>query len=227
VRVMVGDRDTLSSTVLPEPPLRILLVDDHPMFRAGFALRVAEDFNVIGEAGSAAEALDVASRFAIDCAVIDVFMPVTSGISLAAELHIVQPDCRILGLSGSAEPSMIANLLRAGASGFALKTQPVLELIEAIRTVARGERYLPPSISPEPIDSAIATTVTGGLGTLTRREREVFEHVIRGHSNSSIASALGISPRTVETHRLRVSHKLATHSIADMMRVNAANGELA
>ncbi|MEO6877701.1 MAG: response regulator transcription factor [Gemmatimonadaceae bacterium] len=224
---MIGDRSTLSSMLLAGPPLRILLVDDHPMFRAGFALRVAEDFNVIGEAGNAAEALDVASRFAIDCAIIDVFMPVTSGISLAAELHKVQPHCRILGLSGSAEPSMIANLLRAGASGFALKTQPVLEIIEAIRTVARGVRYLPPSTSVEAVDSAIATTDMGALGALTRREREVFELVIRGHTSASISSALGISPRTVETHRLRASQKLATHSIADMMRANAAVGDLA
>ncbi len=206
------------------PPLRLLLVDDHPMFRAGFALRVSEEFTVVGEAGDAVEALEVATRCQLDVAIIDVFLPVMSGVSLASELRRVQPSCKILGLSGHDEPSLIANLLHAGANGFAMKTQPVLEILDAIRTVARGVRYLPPSASHDAIGLAIATTDTGVLGRLTVREREVFELVIRGHSNSSISGLLGISPRTVETHRLRASHKLATHTLADMMRVNATSG---
>ncbi len=208
--------------------LQILIVDDHPLFRAGLAhaLRSEPDLRVLAEAAAPADVLAVARATAIDVAIVDVLMPGMSGISLAGELRELQPRCAILGLSVIDEPSLIADMLLAGASGFALKTQPIEDIIAAVRCVAGGVRYLPPRVSRDAIDRELASTTERPLRALTRREREVFELVIRGHSNDAIATRLSIARRTVETHRLRVAHKLSARSIAEMMRVAAVHGGL-
>jgi DNA-binding NarL/FixJ family response regulator len=164
---------------------------------------------------------------AIDVAVIDVLMPSVSGISLASQLRELQPRCKVLGLSVIDEPCLIADMLRAGAAGFALKTQPIEEIVDAIRTVLGGVRYLPPRVSHDAIERELATTTGRPLQRLTPREREVFELVIRGHSSDQIANRLFIARRTVETHRQRVMTKLSAHSIVEMLRVAALHGGLA
>ena len=105
------------------------------------ALRSEADFEIVGEAGSAQEAIDLVSRVQVDIAVVDILMPGVSGITLATELHERQPTCRVLGLSVIDEPGLIADMLRAHACGFALKTQPVAEIVDAIRQVLGGLRY--------------------------------------------------------------------------------------
>lgn len=207
----------------------IAVVDDHPLFREGLvvALRRELDLDVIGEAGGAAGALELARRCELDLAVIDVLMPDMTGISLASELFAIQPRCKILGLSVIEEPGLIADMLRAHACGYALKTQPIAEIVEAIRQVLGGLRYLPPGVSGDAVDAELARTVLDPLQRLTRREREVFELLIRGHSNDEIATHLVISRRTVETHRLRIGKKLSVHSIAQLQRIAARHGGLA
>jgi two-component system uhpT operon response regulator UhpA len=206
----------------------VLLVDDHPLFRAGLAqvLSYEPDLHVIAEVGSAAEAAEVARREPIDIAVLDVLMPTTSGISLASQILELRPNCRLLALSVLDEPVMIAAMLRSGACGYALKTQPPNEITEAIRTVLAGQRYLPPNVAREEV---LARVNNNGepLQRLTRREREIFDLLIRGHSNDDIGSRLFIARRTVETHRQRIMKKLATHSIVEMIRVAARQGALA
>jgi DNA-binding NarL/FixJ family response regulator len=132
----------------------------------------------------------------------------------------------VLGLSVIDEPGLIADMLRAHACGFALKTQPVVEIIDAIRQVLGGLRYLPPRVSADAIDEKLQRTMTDPLQRLTRREREVFELLIRGHSNDEIATKLFIARRTVETHRQRVMNKLSAHSIIHMQRIAARHGGL-
>src|SRR5262249_4773993 len=151
-------------------------------------------------------------------AVLDVLMPTTSGISLAAQILDIRPSCKLLALSVLDEPVMIAAMLRSGASGYALKTQPPNEITEAIRTVLAGQRYLPPNV---PRDEVLQRVNGNGepLQRLTRREREIFDLLIRGHSNDDIGTRLFIARRTVETHRQRIMKKLATHSIVEMIRV--------
>jgi len=209
-------------------PVTILVVDDHPLFRQGLvvALRTQIDFDVVAEAGDRAEAIDLIGRETIDLAVIDVVMPKASGISLAADLYDLQPACRVLGLSVIDEPGLIANLLREHACGYALKTQPIVEIIAAIRHVLGGSRYLPPTISADAVDAELATGGMDSSKRLTRREREVFELLIRGHTNDEIAIRMRITRRTVETHRQRVKGKLSPHSIARMQHVVARNGGL-
>jgi DNA-binding NarL/FixJ family response regulator len=205
---------------------QVAVVDDHPLFRHGLAvtLRGETDLEVVFEAGSAAEAVELAKHVALDVVVVDVLMPTMSGISLTSQLFEIQPQCRVLGLSVINEPGLIADMLRAHACGFALKTQPPTEIIDAIRQVLGGLCYLPPGVSRDAIDTELAGTGLHPFLRLTRREREVFELVIRGLSNDEIATKLSIARRTAETHRQRIINKLSTHSVAQMQRIAALHG---
>ena len=122
-------------------------MDDHPLFREGLAVALGResDLEIVGEAGDAVEAIALATRMELDVAVVDVLMPTVSGLGLASELFELQPNCRVLALSVIDEPCIIADMLRAHACGFALKNQPVAEIVDAIRQVLGGLRYLPPS----------------------------------------------------------------------------------
>jgi DNA-binding NarL/FixJ family response regulator len=208
--------------------VRVALVDDHPLFREGLAVALTRgaDLDLVGEAGNAEEARELARSTQIDVAIVDILMPSVSGISLTAELYEIQPSCKVLGLSAIDEPGLIADMLRARACGYALKTQPVAEIIEAVVTTAKGSRYLPPSVSATRIDQELAGTPARPFERLTRREREVFELIIRGHSNDEIAVRLFIARRTVETHRQRIMNKLSAHSLAEMQRIAARHGGL-
>jgi DNA-binding NarL/FixJ family response regulator len=207
---------------------QVAIVDDHPLFRQGLgvALRREEDIEIVGEAGNAEEAIELAKHIALDVAVVDILMPTMSGISLASQLFEIQPRCRVLGLSVIDEPGLIADMLRAHACGFALKTQPTTEIVDAIRQVLGGLRYLPPGISRDAVDAELAGTRAHPFLRLTPREREVFELLIRGLSNDEIAIKLFIARRTVETHRQRIMNKLSAHSVAQMQRIAALHGGL-
>jgi DNA-binding NarL/FixJ family response regulator len=208
----------------PVRKVHVALVDDHPLFRQGLGvvLQREDDLSLLGEAGDAESALDLARRFELDLVVVDILMPGRSGISLASELHELQPRCKIVGLSVIDDPGLIADMLRAHASGYVLKTQPVTEIVDAIRQVLGGVRYLPPGVSREAVDAELTRTGADPLQHLTRREREVFELLIRGHTNDEIAMQLFI----VETHRQRITKKLSAHSIAQMQRIAAKHGGL-
>lgn len=213
----------------PVHKAQVVLVDDHPAFREGLAVAIGRepDLDVAAEVGSASEAIELAKRIKIDVAVVDILMPITSGLSLTSELYELQPRCRVLGLSAIDEPGIIADMLRAHASGFALKMQPITEIIDGIRQVLGGLRYLPPGVSRDAVDAELANTEQQPLDRLTRRERQVFELLIRGHTNDEIALQLRIARRTVETHRQRIMNKLSAHSIAQMQRLAARFGGLA
>ena len=119
---------------------------------------------------------------------------------------------------------MVAAMLHAGASGYALKTQPAEEIAEAIRVTRSGTRYLAPGIDHQAVHAILDRSDRPQRQQLTQREREVFELLIRGRTNEEIASSLFISRRTVETHRLRITRKLATRSIVEMIRIAAQHG---
>ena len=132
----------------------------------------------------------------------------------------------MLGLSVIDEPGLIADMFRAHACGFALKTQPVMEIVDAIRQVLGGIRYLAPSVSRDAVQAELESNAMRPLQRLTKREREVFELLIRGYSNEDIANRLFIARRTVETHRQHIMNKLSAHSIVQMQRVSARYGGL-
>jgi len=199
---------------------RVLLVDDHPLFRRGIAALIgtAEDLEVVGEAGDIERVRELASQVDADVALVDVWVASTGGIDITRELVKLQPQCHVLGLSVVEEPSIIAEMLRAGALGFALKTEPPDQILEATRETAAGERYLSRRIPYEAIELELATSAEHWDQRLTKREREIFELVIQGYTNSEIGARLYIARRTVETHRYRITRKLHARTLPEMQR---------
>lgn len=208
--------------------LRVLVVDDQPLIRHGLAVALRQQSTGLSveEAGSADEALALANQHVFDLAVVDILMPKTSGITLTNQLHELHPQCRVLALSVIDEPGLIVDMFRAHASGFAIKTQPIAEIVQAIHDVLGGKRYLPPGIAPESINAALARDAANPLRRLTPREYEIFELLVRGDSASDIAARLAISPRTVETHRQRIVSKLSANSLRAMQRLAMRYGSL-
>ena len=201
----------------------ILIVDNQPLFREGLMLMLQSqtDLEIVGAVGTAREARELAIEIALDIAIVDVLIPRASGIGLCAELHELQPMCKVLILSSVDEPSMIAAMFDGCACGYALKSQSTSELVDAIRQVRGGRRYLPPSVPGAAVDAALMVQRARALVRLTPREREVFDLLIRGNTNDEIAVNMFISRRTVETHRQRVMNKLSAHTVAQMQRIAA------
>ncbi len=175
------------------------------------------------EAGSATAALEYASQRTFGLAIIDMILPERSGVQLAKELRAVQPDCKILALSMIDEPIRIAEMLRAGANGYALKSQPVDEILLAVHSLFNGERYLPPQLTPVPrvIDGAPLP-----LEQLTARERTVFDLLVQGRTNRSVAQHLSIARRTIDAHRRHIMRKLGARSIVDLIRIAMRSGSI-
>jgi DNA-binding NarL/FixJ family response regulator len=203
-----------------------VLIDDHPMFRAGLRTLLSRDarLQVVAEASSASEAIALAATHAFDVAVVDVVIPDIGGPALVRQLRALRPTSKILGLSMLDEPVRVAEMLRAGASGYALKTQPIEEIREAIHAVLGDVRYLAPQIAHADLQALLATDAPFPLETLTPRERVVFDLLVRGGSNEHIARQLEIARCTVETHRRHIMQKLAASSIVDLVHLALRHG---
>jgi DNA-binding NarL/FixJ family response regulator len=151
----------------------------------------------------------------------DVLLPGPSGIVATREIRRVQPTCRVLMYTALTEPVYAIEALAAGAAGYVLKNQGLDVLATAIDEVANGKRYLSPTIAEALGSAAPHGREAGGLGSLSTREKEVFDLVLGGHTNRGIAGLLFISERTVETHRSRINRKLGVHSTAELIRFAA------
>lgn len=203
--------------------IRLLLVDDQPLLRAGFrmVLDAQEDLRVVGEAPDGAAAVEAAARLAPDVVLMDVRMPRLDGIEATRRILAAADDGpRVLILTTFDLDEYAYAGLRAGASGFLLKDVPPTELIGAVRAVARGDAVVAPSVTRRLLDAYVhrlpagpaplAATGAGhpALATLTPREREVLAEVAAGRSNAEIAQRLVLSEATVKTHVGRIFHKL-------------------
>jgi len=210
--------------------LRIALVDDHPLFRAGIRsiLQQQADFNVVAEAGDARQAYEIAESAHPEVMVVDLNLPGVDGISVTREVLRRAPQTKVLILSMYTDEIHAARALAAGAMGYAMKTQPGDELVDALRCVGRGERYVPRTLSTTMLDvhRRAASRDAGPLGSLSPREREIFGLLVRGLSNRAIARELSISVKTVETHRTHIHEKLGVHSIAQLIHFAAVNGAI-
>jgi DNA-binding NarL/FixJ family response regulator len=204
---------------------RTLIVDDHPMFRLALREVLARlpELDVVAEAGTVGEAMECLAQRAYDIAIVDLVLPDGRGLALVNHVLNAQPECRVLVLSAVDEPTRMAEILRAGASGYALKSQPVSEIVDALHAVIAGRRSVPEEAREE-IDALLNSPNAWPIERLTRREREVFELIALGHTNEDIAGKLRISRRTVETHRQRIMNKLGSRSVGQLLQHAVRHG---
>lgn len=206
---------------------RLFLVDDRELFREGLRLLLAQaSFEVVGEASTVPRVYDAIEACRPDVVIISSDLDGLGGTAVTRELVRRWPDAKVLMLGSRRDDDGVHQALAAGARGFALKQQPSTQVFEAVRAVALGHVYLAPAISHVVLQDHLRlrrgeTTQAGPCDALSRRERDVFELLVRGHTNRRIARMLGISPKTVETHRAHVLRKLGVHSIVDLIRFAA------
>jgi DNA-binding NarL/FixJ family response regulator len=211
--------------------IRVLLADDQTLVRAAFAMLVesARDMEVVGQAGTGREAVELARSARADLVVMDIRMPDLDGIEatrlIAADENLA--GVRVLVLTTYDTDEHIVEALRAGASGFLVKDTRPAELLDAIRTVVAGEALLSPGPTARLIARFLrspAMPVTGGPEGLSDREREVLTLVARGLNNTEIAQALGLSPLTAKTHVSRIMGKLRARDRAQLVVVAYESG---
>jgi DNA-binding NarL/FixJ family response regulator len=193
------------------PRPRVVIVDDHAIFRAGVRSELAELVEVVGEAGSVGDAVSLIGATEPDVVLIDVHMPDGGGLAVVRETAAALPAVRFLALSVSDAPEDVIELVRAGARGYVTKTISAADLAEAIARVAAGDVVLSPRLAGFVLDTFAGEPPRPAdpeLDLLTPREQEVLEHIARGYLYKEVAQMLGVSTRTVETHVSTVLRKL-------------------
>jgi two-component system response regulator NreC len=205
----------------------VAIVDDHALFREGLRAMLAAtpDVLVVAEASSTEEALAAVRGKKPQVVVLDLMLPGIGGSGIARELLREDPLRRVLVLSMATDEVHVADALHAGVLGYATKRQSAAEVVDAIRAVSRGERYLAPEVA-DLAPGAAHRAVPTSLASLTAREREIFGLCVAGLASKEIARQLLISPRTVETHRARILRKLGVRSAVDLVRLAARHGLL-
>jgi DNA-binding NarL/FixJ family response regulator len=206
----------------------VFLVDDHSVLRQGLRLLIdaQPDMHVIGETERGYGAARLIARVGADVAVVDVSMPDAGGKSVAEEIRGAAPETKIVALTRHTERAYVQQMLTAGATGYVLKQTPVEVLVHAIRAVAAGGRYLDPAVAGK-LEEVLGTrNPAAGRAALelTPREREITSMVAWGHTNKEIATALGVTVKTVETHKTNIMKKLEINSRAELVRFAIAQG---
>jgi len=211
-------------------PVRITLVDDHPVVLAGIRalLQDAPEVELVGEASTGATGLKAICDSSPDIAVIDLSLPDISGMELARQVSRQCPRVKIIALTVHEDRAYINPVLEAGARGYLLKRSAADELLRAIRAVNRGDIYLDPTIAEKAVVTAPALAASNeDTGELSRREEDVLRLVAQGFSNKQIAGQLEVSVKSVETYKARASEKKGLRSRADIVRYGIKQGWLA
>jgi two-component system, NarL family, response regulator NreC len=204
---------------------RILLADDHAVVRQGFRLILGAqaDMEIVGEAGNGREAVSMSETLHPDVVVMDVAMPELNGIEATRRITEANPHTRVLALSMHKDSVYVREILRAGARGYLLKDSIDVDLLAAVRAVAKGEGYLSPAVS-DSVLSDYRKHVTDPLDLLSSREREVLQLIAEGKTNKDIATLLNLSVYTVDAHRGRIMEKLNLHSTSELVRFAVRKG---
>ena len=212
--------------------IRVLLADDHTLIRSGIAtlLQSNKDFLVVGEAEDGEEAVRKTGELKPTVVVMDLSMPILSGIEATKQIKRKYPEVNVLVLTMHENEEYVYQILKSGAAGYVLKSAGKDELISAIRAAAKGEKFFSPRISQLMAEGyvrrveQVATETESGDVPLPRREREVLSLVVDGLTNQQIADQLFISPRTVDTHRTNIMQKLDIHDLANLVRYAIEHG---
>lgn len=207
--------------------IRVLLADDHSVLRDGLEamLHVHDGMQVVAHARDGREAIDKAIETRPDVAIVDIVMPQLDGIEATRQLRRHCPDCRVLILSMYSTREHIFRALQAGAQGYLLKESAGAEVVDAVRSIHAGRRYLSQKIAESVIDDYIREHhAASPLESLSRRERQILQAVAEGHGSAEIARRLCLSPKTVDTYRSRLMHKLDIDSVAGIVRFAIESG---
>ncbi len=205
-------------------PLHILIADDHVVVRQGLrALLERAGFEVVGEAGDGQEAIRLAEKFHPDAAVLDIAMPILNGIDAVRAISKVSPRTKTILLTMYTQDHNVLEGLRAGARGVVVKSRAFDELLRAIQAVSKGDTYLSPDVSTVVVQSYVSKAETCEPH-LRDRERQVLQLVAEGKTTKEIASVLGISVKTAESHRTKIMETLDIHDTAGLVRYAIRQG---
>jgi two-component system response regulator NreC len=198
---------------------RVLIADDHALVREGIGILISRGgFTVVAEASNGQEALAHASSYQPDIAVLDMSMPIMNGLETAQEMRKLSPRTRSILLSRYDGVDDVLAAMRAGIKGYVLKSQSVVELLQALNDVSTGGFYLSPGVSGVVVDAVRAQSTTSVDDSLTARERQVLKLIAEDYSTKECATILGVSVKTADSHRTRLMRKLDIHGTAGLVR---------
>jgi two-component system, NarL family, response regulator NreC len=219
-----GDRPERQGPGDARLALRVLLADDHQLVCESLkALLEREGFQVVGTAQNGREAVELARELHPEVAILDLAMPVLNGIDAARAILQDSPSTNTVVLTMHSQSQYILEALRVGVRGYVLKSQAAADLAQAIREVSRGMTYVSPAISRAVVEAYVAKSDTPP-DPLTPRERQVLQLIAEGKRTKTIASLLGVSVKTAESHRARIMEKLEIHDTAGLVRYAIRRG---
>ena len=208
--------------------IKVLVVDDHAVVRSGIRLllEAQEDIEVVAEAGTAEEGVRAARLEKPDVVLLDVVMPGKSGIEATPDIRAAAKSAAVLVLSMQDDPSYVREAFASGASGYVLKEAVDVEVVQAVREVAAGRKYVHPALGARLAAAEAEDAAKSASDPRSEREREVLRLLALGHTNQEIAKMLYISVRTAETHRAHIMQKLGLQTRAELVRHALASGLL-
>lgn len=210
--------------------LRLLIADDHEMVRDGLKALIEKEatLEVVGEAGTGPDTVALAGKLAPNLVVMDLAMPGLNGIEATRRILQEHPHTKIIGLSAHPDQNLVSEMLKAGASAYVLKHTAYEELLRAIQEVMQGRTYLSPEVTRGVVDTFVRARPQAGknpaFAVLTDREREVLQALSEGATTKDMAEQLGVSIKTIETHRRNIMQKLGIHSIAELTKYAIREG---
>jgi DNA-binding NarL/FixJ family response regulator len=219
-----GHRSGPESDKTPGSPIKVLIVDDHPVVRKGLSSCFAgqEDLVTAGEAADGHEALARAKELSPDVVLMDIDLPKLDGLSATEALRRENPNIRVLLVSMHSAKRYGVRIFQSGACGFIPKGAPAEDFVRAVKTVAAGQSFFGPDIAQTALNHYVANQLQGR--TISARERQVLIEIAMGSNNTEMAARLGIGIRTIQTHRERLMRKLNIHTVAGLTRFAVQEG---